>query len=68
MLRFGPEGVAEVARFYGIDLNVKKAAAPVAKKRRRTGDELRNQVVALRGRGLRPAAIADTLNIRRPTG
>jgi hypothetical protein len=44
--KFGPEGIREIASFYGIDRTV-KTARPVAKKRRRTSDELRHQVVDL---------------------
>lgn len=60
--RFGPEGVAEIAAAYGIDMSA-KSIAPKPKRRRRTTPGIKAQVAELHARGMIPAAIADTLNL-----
>ena len=60
--RFGPESVQETADMYGIDLSIRKRTGQ-PKRRRRTSEELRRDVAELRGRGMVPLAIADTLNV-----
>ena len=61
--KFRSEGVAEVARAYGIELVVRDADAKRPRRSRRTTAALEAQVVDLRARGLIPTAIADTLNL-----
>jgi hypothetical protein len=60
--RFGPDMVKVTAEMHGIDLRVKTQTGR-PKRRRRTSEELRREVAELRGRGMVPAAIADTLNV-----
>lgn len=72
--RFGPDVVVETARDYlnGAELAVldaelsltgKRNGQPAGTRQRRTTGSLRDQVVALRDRGVVAAAIADTLNL-----
>lgn len=64
--RFGPEGIAEVARAELPAAQAESVALLGAKKlsrRRKTTDTLREQVAALHERGMVPLAIADALNI-----
>jgi hypothetical protein len=62
--RFGPECVKETARVYGGELrNLAVVPKSAAKRQRRTTESLRMEILALRDRGVVPAAIADTLNL-----
>ncbi len=61
--RFGREGVSEIADAYGMTATAAELAEAGGKRRRRTTDTLRAQVVALHERGIVPAAIADSLNV-----
>ena len=47
---------------YGIDLSIRKRTGE-PKRRRRTSEQLRREVAELRGRGMVPLAIADSLNV-----
>jgi hypothetical protein len=72
--RFGTDGVLETARAYLgraelADLEARllvlgaRNGKPKVKRQRRTTRDLAGQVIALRGRGFVPAAIADLLNL-----
>jgi hypothetical protein len=72
--KFGPDCVVETARDYlappelaVLDLELARLNStnrgPGRRRQRRTTVGLRDQVLALNGRGLAAAAIADTLNI-----
>jgi hypothetical protein len=61
--RFGRDCVAETALEYGLTASAAELAESIGSRQRRTSDELRAQVAALRQRGVVPAGIADVLNI-----
>jgi hypothetical protein len=61
--RFGNECVSEIADAYGLTATAAELAETSGKRQRRTTESLRAQVIALRDRGVVPAAIGDTLNI-----
>jgi hypothetical protein len=62
--RFGPEMVAETAVAAGIDVRQRSKRQPApARRQRRSSQQITQQVLELRGRGLVVSAIADSLNI-----
>jgi hypothetical protein len=61
--RYGKECVSEIADAYGLTSAAAELAETSGKRRRRTSETMRAQVIALHERGVVPAAIADALNI-----
>jgi hypothetical protein len=60
--RFGPAGVKDMAAAMGVKLTLKRRPTEM-KRRRRTTEDLRRQVLDLDARGVMPTAVADALHI-----